>query len=440
MSSSVADLGNAPLSCAREAGWKRGALTMLGALRDGHWPTLLSAWLHLTLSFMVWLLIGALGGFIADDFRLTSFQIAMAVAFPLLAGAVLRILAGWSCDWFGAKPTGVVVLILELAAVLWGWLGVDSYQGLLTMAVLLGAGGASFAVALPITARAYAPEHQGVALGAVASGNVGTVLVVFFAPRLAAALGWHSVFGLMALPIGLTLVLFALMARDDRRLTQAARPSHWWRSAAEMVREPFAYWLCFIYAVTFGGFVGLCSALPIVLRDQYGIDLITAGTVTAVCGLVGSLIRPVGGYAADRLGGLRLLQAVLPALVVLAVCIGTLPRVHYATLLIVAVVGVMGFGNGIVFQVVSEYFHRQIGLASGLVGAAGGLGGFLLPVWLGLLKETTGSYRFGFWAFAVAAAMAWIGTVAGRHQSLLGTAAVQKERRIDNLRGKDLSD
>jgi len=401
----------------------------LTAVRSGHWPTLLGAWLHLTISFMVWLLIGALGVLIADTFRLTATEKVMAVAIPLLSGAFLRVIAGWSCDWVGAKRTGVAVLICELIAVLWGWLGIHSYAELMLVGLCLGIGGASFAVALPLAGRAYPPVHRGLALGLAASGNVGTVFIMFCAPRWGAIIGWQHVFGLMAVPILITLVLFLLLVRDDHVCAHDGvsqdSDARWWHAAVALMQHRSMYWLCFAYAVTFGGFVGLCSVLPIFFHDQYGMDLVTAGSMTALCGLGGSLIRPFGGYVADRTGGVRALRLVFPIIMVLTIGIGYLPSIWAAVVLMVLAVGVMGFGNGAVFQIVSEWYHAQIGLASGLVGAAGGLGGFLVPVWLGVLKDMTGTYQSGFWVFAMMAALAGVSAISirrGRHTTPLNAS------------------
>lgn len=383
---------------------------ILTALAKGHWPTLIGSWLHLAVSFMVWLLLGALSIVLADSLQLTGTQTAVIVALPMLGGALLRVLAGWSSDWYGAKPTGVFILVGELAVVLWGWLGGHSYAELLCVAFLLGIAGASFAVTLPLAGRTYPPAHQGLVLGIVASGNVGTVLILFCAPRIAAASGWHAVFGWMVLPIVLSLVLFVCFVRDDRQSRRAERDTHWWHNVALMVRHPKAYWLCGLYAVTFGGFVGFCSMLPLFFHEQYHVDGIAAGSIAALCGLVGSLIRPLGGHAADRIGGLRTLVLSLPFVAGLVAVLGHVTDVTVAVGLIVAAVGAMGVGNGVILQLASEWFPKQIGLASGIVGAAGGIGGFLLPLWLGALKEVTGSYRAGLWLFAAAAACAW-GTV-----------------------------
>jgi NNP family nitrate/nitrite transporter-like MFS transporter len=389
---------------------------LLAGLKSGHWPTLIGAWLHLTLSFMVWLLIGALGVPITTTFDLSATETVTALAVPLFGGAVLRVMAGWSCDWVGAKRTGVAVLLCELVAVMWGWLGIHSYAELLLVGFVLGIGGASFAVALPLAGRAYPPAHQGMALGLAASGNIGTVFIAYYAPRWEQMIGWHNVFGLMAIPVVVTLAVFLTLVRDDRSAEPHTVPEtdhtvRWWHAAAVLIRHRSMYWLCGIYGVTFGGFVGLCSVLPLFFHDYYGMNLLSAGTMTALSGLAGSLIRPLGGYVADRIGGLASLRVALPLIVLTVTNIGYLPPLEWCVPLMIVTVGIMGFGNGAVFQIVSCRFHRQIGLASGLVGAAGGLGGFFVPIVLGTLKDMTGTYRTGFWLFALIAAIAWLSTL-----------------------------
>ena len=150
--------------------------------------------------------------------------------------------------------------------------------------------------------------------------------------------------------------------------------------------------------------------LPLFFHEQYHVDGIAAGSIAALCGLVGSLIRPFGGHAADRIGGLRTLILALPLVVGVVAVLGEVTNISVAVVMMVVAVGAMGVGNGVILQLASEWFPKQIGLASGVVGAAGGIGGFLLPLWLGTLKEVTGSYRTGLWVFALATGIAW-GTV-----------------------------
>ena len=383
-------------------------MAILGVLRSGHWPSLAGAWLHLTVSFMVWLLIGAMSISLARDLQLSDQQVAWLVALPLLSGAGLRMLAGWSADWVGAWPTAVVILLAEFAALLWGWLGVSGYLDALVFALLLGVAGASFAVSLPIAGRAYPPAARGFVLGLAASANVGTVLILFLAPRWATVMDWHRVCALMAGIVGVTLVLFTLLVPREQP-SLAPHRAEWWHNAAELIRHRSAYWLCFLYAVTFGGFIGFCSLLPLLLHDLYQLDAVMAGTVAALCGLFGSLIRPVGGYVADRQGGLRILYYVLPVIVGAVVAV-TSPSLPLAVAMMVVATGAMGFGNGVVFQLVAEWFPKDIGLASGVVGAAGGFGGFVLPIVTASMKGFTGSYDQGLWIFAGCGVCAW-GTV-----------------------------
>ncbi len=385
-----------------------GSVDILKAIQSGHWPSLLGAWLHLTVSFMVWLLVGAMSIPLAESLRLGDAELAWLVALPLLSGAAFRLAAGWSADRVGARPTALAILAVELALLLWGRFGVFSFGEAQAFALCLGVAGASFAVSLPMAGRVYPPAAQGLVLGVAASGNVGTVLVLYLAPRWAAALDWHQACGLMAGIVGLTLVAFVWLMPQER---PAPTPHNleWWHHVVRLIRRRSAYWLCFLYGVTFGGFVGLSSILPFLLHDAYGLDAAQAGAIAALCALLGSIIRPLGGYMADRQGGLRTLHYVLPIIAGSVVAVVS-PSFPAALVMMMVAAGAMGFGNGAVFQLVAEWFPKEIGLASGVVGAAGSLGGFLLPIIMGSLKGLTGSYEPGLWLFAGFGIAAW-GTV-----------------------------
>jgi NNP family nitrate/nitrite transporter-like MFS transporter len=192
-----------------------------------------------------------------------------------------------------------------------------------------------------------------------------------------------------------------------------------------MMRMPSVYWLCLIYGITFGGFVGLTSFLPLLLHDHYGSDPIVGGSLAALCGLTGSLIRPVGGHVADRWDSLRVLVGMFAVLTVMSLLTASFPSLAWAVALLVLLIAIMGFGNGVIFQIVSEWFPREIGLASGLVGAAGGIGGFFVPIWFGLLREHTGSFVSGFVGLALisAAAALTVNPALRRHQRRLSQAA-----------------
>lgn len=314
-------------------------------------------------------------------------------------------MTGWACDWYGAKRTGLWVLGLQLIAVLWAAFSGTRYVEVLGIALLLGAGGASFAVAMPVASRAYPAAHQGLVLGLVASGNIGTVLVLLLAPRWEGQQGWHGACGIMAVPIVFAIGLFSRVVREEPRARSTAGDA-WWQQAWGMVQVPSVYWLCLVYGITFGGFVGLTSFLPVLLHDHYGSDPIVGGAIAALCGLTGSLIRPVGGYVADRWGGLPVLAGVFMLLALVTGVAGSLPALHWLASLLMVTIAVMGFGNGVIFQIVSEWFPKDIGLASGLVGAAGGIGGFFVPIGFGLLREGMGSFVPGFLGLALVSVVA----------------------------------
>ena len=181
---------------------------------EGHLPTLIASFLHFDLSFMLWVLLGALGIYIAEAAGLSPGEKGLMVAVPILSGALLRIPMGFLSDRFGGKRTGVALLAFLFLPLALGWRLGDSLPALLGIGMLLGSAGASFSVALPLASRWYSPERQGLVMGIAAAGNSGTVIANLLAPRLASLVGWHNVLGLAMLPLALVLLAFVLMAKD----------------------------------------------------------------------------------------------------------------------------------------------------------------------------------------------------------------------------------
>ncbi len=358
----------------------------------GHWPTLLGAFVYFDVSFLVWVLVGALGVFIAQDFHLSATQKGVVVAVPILAGSLLRVPMGIASERFGPKRTGAVGLVLTALPLLLGWLGGGSLLGLTVVGLLLGVAGASFAVALPLASRWYPPQMQGLVMGIAGAGNSGTVIAAFFAPRLAEHVGWHGVFGLALIPVTVALVVYVWLAKES----PSQPPPRPLADYLAVLRVGDTWWFNLFYTVTFGGFVGLASYLPIFFHDQYGLSRVMAGNLTALCVLLGSFLRPVGGALADRFGGLRVLTRLYGGIGAVMLGVSVLPALPVVTALLVAGMSALGMGNGTVFQLVPQRFRDEIGVVTGIVGAAGGFGGFLLPSLIGLLKDLTGSFGSGF--------------------------------------------
>lgn len=374
--------------------------------KAGHTPTLIAAFLYFDLAFMVWVLLGPLAPAISKTLALTPAEKGLMVATPTLAGALLRVVNGLLVDRIGPKLSGAISQLIVIAGLFTAWvMGVNSFGGTLALGVILGFAGASFAIALPLASRWYPPEHQGKAMGLAGMGNSGTVLASLFAPALASAFGWNAVLGLACIPLSIVFVAYMVMAKD----APGARPAKRMIDYFEPLKQADAWWLMAFYAVTFGGFVGLAASLPIYFTDQFGLTPIVAGYCTAGCVFAGSLVRPMGGALADRIGGSKALMIVYAVAAVALAGVGFATTLGGALGLFVLAMLALGTGNGSVFQLVPQRFQAEIGVMTGLVGMAGGVGGFYLASSLGLAKQLTGSFAPGFLIFAGLAVAALIG-------------------------------
>ncbi|NOT15157.1 MAG: NarK/NasA family nitrate transporter [Methylotenera sp.] len=394
--------------------------------KAGHTPTLLSAFLYFDLSFMVWVLLGPLAVQMATDLQLSPSEKGLMVATPVLAGALLRIVMGVLVDQIKPKMAGLIGQIIVIVSLLVAWLhGIETFQQSLMLGIGLGFAGAAFAVALPLASRWYPPEHQGTALGIAGAGNSGTVFAALFAPGLAVAYGWNNVFGLALIPLGIAMLVYLIFAKDSPDAPPAKSLSQY----LLILKDKDAWWFMFFYSVTFGGFVGLASSLTIYFNDLYHLGPVVAGYCTAACVFSGSLVRPIGGMVADRIGGVRTLLVMygVAAVLLLVMSFGQ-PTYQLALAIIIPVMAVLGMGNGAVFQLVPQRFRKEIGVMTGLVGMAGGIGGFYLAASLGYFKQATGNYQIGLMIFAGLAVLAMIGLagVKTRWRTTWGTATSAK--------------
>ena len=398
----------------------------------GHWPTLLSAFLYFDVSFMVWVVLGPLSLYLSKDLGLTIEDKFSVVAIPILAGALLRAPLGMLADHLGPKRTGSLAQLIVIAGMAYAWLfGLHSKLEVELLGVVLGVGGASFAVALPQASRWYPPKYQGVVMGIAGAGNMGVVLDSMFVPWMAEHWGWQAVFGVLLIPLGVVFILYVLMARDAPEQRAPVSLANY----GAVLKDVDTWWFMFFYSITFGGFVGLGSALPLYFTSWYSASGIAAGLMAALVVMAGSMARPMGGMLADRFGGIRTLQVlfVLVAAAYLTVAmlpqgpvpvtVGTakvagwslaeLPAVAWAAVVVFFIgATALGMGNGSVFQLVPLRFRNEIGVMTGLVGMAGGIGGFFLAKTLGLSKGLTGGFFAGFSLFAGLAVIGLVGLMA----------------------------
>lgn len=364
-----------------------------GFWKSGHRPSLFSAFLYFDVSFMIWVLLGPLAVIIAGEYELDAAQQANLVALPVLGGSILRLVLGWMTDYIGPKRTSQIGMLLTMVPLAWGWLFASSLGELYVVALLLGVAGASFAAALPLASRWYPPQYQGLAMGIAGAGNSGTVFTTLFANRIAQHYGdWHIVFGFALIPIVIAFILFTILAKDSPNQPAPKKIADY----AGVLKQSDTWLFCILYSVTFGGFVGMTSYLTIFYNTQYGLDPVRAADFTTLLVIAGSFVRPIGGWLADRLGGIRMLLVLYGVVAVMMAGVSTLPSIGLTTGMLFLAMMALGMGNGSVFQLVPQRFAKEIGIITGIVGAAGGLGGFFLPKILGNLKMTTGSFTSGF--------------------------------------------
>lgn len=356
---------------------------------------LLLATVAFAVSFAVWGMLGALAPMLRAELGLSQSQVALMVAIPVLLGAIGRLPMGIAADRFGGRSVMAALLIFSMIPAA-GLALSASYSALLLWGFCLGVAGTTFSVGVAFTSKWFAPEQQGTALGIFGAGNIGQSLAVFFAPRLAEALGsWQSVpwlFGGLSLAWG---IVFWVFARDARPGT----PRTLGETVAILGRAPMAWLLSLFYFVTFGGLVAMGVYLPTLLTTRYGLALPDAGMRAAGFVLLATLCRPIGGYLADRFGGARILAGVYTVTAVAALLLVP-PGMISFTVGALSFACAAGLGNGAVFKLVPQYFPAETGTVTGLVGAFGGLGGFFPPLVLGLLLDLTGHYTLGFLALA----------------------------------------
>jgi NNP family nitrate/nitrite transporter-like MFS transporter len=382
--------------------------------KSGHFPSLLSAFLYFDVSFMVWVMCGALSLYITKDFNLTDTQKATIVAIPTLGGSIFRIPMGLLADRIGSKKAGIIGMILTIIPLMWAWQAGTSLNQVYLFGILLGLAGASFAVALSLASRWYPPQYQGLAMGIAGAGNSGTALATFFGPQLAKSFGWHAVFGMALIPLGLVLLFYIIFAKDSPN--QPAPKTI--RDYLSMFKFADTWWFSIFYSITFGGFVGFATYFSIFFYDVYGEKAITGGLTKIEVGylvtitvIAGSFFRPIGGYIADKIGGMKFLMILFACVSACAFLIATMPKSFLVMLLFTSVMmACLGMGNGSIFQIVPQRFPKEIGVVTGIVGAFGGLGGFILPKYLlGPLKQSTGSHVTGF---LIVGCIVFIGTLA----------------------------
>jgi len=354
--------------------------------------------------FAAWGLVSAFAPRFRENFHLTASETALLVAIPVLLGSLARIPMGILTDRFGGRAV-FSILMAAVAVPVWFVPQQLTYSSLLTVACLLGLAGSSFAIGVGYVSRWTPADRQGSALGVYGLGNIGQSAAVFLGPVLAAQAGMASVFHGVAVLLVVWAVAFALLARD----APAPASAHGKGFAAMLevlTTERLSWLLAAFYFLTFGGFVAFSIYLPTLLRDEFHLTPADAGFRTAGFVVLATLLRPMGGWLSDRIGGARVLSAVFLGVAPFAMLLAWSSVIPF-TVGALGCAALLGLGNGAVFKLVPQYFPNQTGTVTGLVGAMGGLGGFFPPLLLAFFRSRTGAIWPAFLFLAGTALLLW---------------------------------
>jgi MFS transporter, NNP family, nitrate/nitrite transporter len=340
--------------------------------------------------FAVFGSVSAMMPILRERLGLDPLQVSIALAIPVLLGSLGRIPLGVLADRYGGRSVFSAVMAVSIVpAFLMGWVG--SFAQLALCGFFIGIALACFSVGVGFVSGWYPPERQGSALGIYGAGNIGQSLAAFGSPVIAGLLGYVWGFWAFGLVLAVWLVVFMLAARNAPR----TGPAKTLAGSLRPLRERMSWVLSLYYFLTFGGFVAMAVYLPTFLTETFGLTPQDAGFRTAGFVVLATLMRPVGGALADKIGGGTILFWVFPATALMAVFLA-IPTMPTFTVGALGMAAAIGLGNGAVFKLVPEYFPESVGSVTGLVGAAGGLGGFFPPLLLGAVRQVTGAYTLGF--------------------------------------------
>ena len=389
-----------------------------------------------TLSFVVcfaaWGLISSFAPQFRETLHLTATQTAFLVAVPVILGALVRIPVGMLTDLYGGRAVFTILMLVAAIPPVWA-ASVSSYNILVVAAFFLGLAGSSFAVGVGFVSRWYPPQKQGTALGIYGLGNIGQSVVVFLGPVLAAMFGWQSVFRGISVLLVLWAAVFFLFARNS---SNVKRPQGLTEMLRLLRRERLAWVLAAFYGLTFGGFVAFSIYLPTLLRGQFHLSAANAGLRTAGFVVLATLLRPVGGWLSDKIGGAQILSVVFFGTIPFSLLLAWQSMIPF-TAGALGCAALLGVGNGAVFKLVPQYFPRDTGTVTGLVGAIGGLGGFFPPLLLGIFSDAAGVVWPGFILLSFTAFLLWrlnARMLLSADRAVVETAPVRQGRRMTQLR------
>ena len=369
------------------------------------WSVLIVSTLAFTVCFMVWMMFGVIGIPIKKALNLNATQFGLLTATPILTGSLVRVPLGIWTDRYGGR---IVMFILMLSTVIpiWMMAYATEYWHFLTIGLFVGLAGGSFSVGTPYVARWFPKNRQGFAMGVYGAGNSGAAVNKFVAPALVVAFGWTMVPQVYAaVMLGMAILFWMFSASDPSHLVSSNIS---FKDQLKALKDPKVLRYCQYYSIVFGGYVGLSLWMVQYYVGEFGLEIRTAALLAACFSLPGGVLRAIGGWLSDKYGAHQVTWWVMW---VSWVCLFLLsypqtdftiqtingPQTYhiglniYAFTTLMAILGVAwAFGKASVFKYIGDDYPNNIGTISGIVGLAGGLGGFILPIMFGAILDITG--------------------------------------------------
>jgi len=404
---------------------------------------LIMSTLSFTTCFMVWMMFAVIGIPIKQTLGLNATEFGLLTAMPVLSGSLLRVPLGMWTDRFGGRIVLMGTMVVTIVPI-WLITYADKFWQFLIVGLFVGVAGASFSVGTPYVARWFPRERQGFAMGIFGAGNAGAALNKFIAPALVVGFGWTMVPRVYAGVMLGTAILFWMFSHHDEAHVADAK-SVGWREQLAVLKDPTVIKYCQYYSIVFGGYVALSLWMVQYYVGEFGLDIRVAALLAAAFSLPGGILRAVGGWLADRYGAHSVTWWVMWVSWIclfllsypqtdLTISTATGPVSFHLGLnvyLFTALMFILGiawaFGKASTFKYISEEYPRNIGVVSGVVGLAGGMGGFLLPIMFGALMDLTGirSSAFMLMYGVVWVSLIWMYRTEYRKADLLAPAASQ---------------
>ena len=406
------------------------------------WSVLAVSTLAFTVCFMVWMMFGVIGIPLKKQLGLNATEFGLLTAMPVLSGSLVRVPLGIWTDRYGGRIVMTILMAVTVPAI-WLMAYATEYWQFLVIGLFVGLAGGSFSVGTPYVARWFPKSRQGMAMGVYGAGNSGSAVNKFLAPALLVAGGWALVPQVYAAVLAGTVVLFWLFSSHDPRHLVANNVR--FVDQLKVLKDPRVLKYCQYYSIVFGGYVALALWMVQYYVGEYGLDIRVAALLAACFSLPGGVLRAIGGVLSDKYGAHKVTWWVMW---VSWICLFLLsypqtdftittingPKTFHIGLNVytfTALMGVLGvafaFGKASVFKYIGDDYPDNIGAISGIVGLAGGLGGFVLPIMFGVLVDVTGVRSSAFMLLygVVWVSLIWMYWTEVRHTDLMGSAAAQ---------------